>query len=314
MTASETARASGLWGRAWLATLPEELSAQRAVLTAMIEFCEQTPAVSSYVVGCSLGRGAADALSDIDSALGVDAPRGDEGAERLLTIEAAIVARLPEFGELVEVLRHRYGPRDRLIRRIFAQFADGAQLDVTIMAEAEIRRGQEAPDWVPLYSAVDIEEPSPQESPAADETAPQHGFGYDVSADELREWAFLGWNALIDLDKYLRRGSVWEAHNRLHEARDRIWALWGAATGALYPRFGLSQVLDRDPHDLPLGMEATVATLDAAELRRAARAAAELLTEVSARAAARVPEVELPEAMAAYVTDALARHGNGTLT
>jgi hypothetical protein len=50
--------------------------------------------------------------------------------------------------------------------------------------------------------------------------------------------------------------------------------------------------------------EATVATLDRAELRRAAQASAMVLTKVSA-AAAQQCQAELPEAMARYVTDAL---------
>jgi hypothetical protein len=51
--------------------------------------CESWPLAMSLLVGCSLGRGAADALSDIDAALGVDAPRGEAGAER-----AAYVTRM----------------------------------------------------------------------------------------------------------------------------------------------------------------------------------------------------------------------------
>jgi hypothetical protein len=85
--------------------------------------------VVSLLVGCSLGRGAADALSDIDAALGVDAPRGASGAERVATVEATVVTALPELGALVDVLRHRTGPADQWVRRIFAQFADGTQLD-----------------------------------------------------------------------------------------------------------------------------------------------------------------------------------------
>ncbi|MFZ0165057.1 MAG: hypothetical protein WAL12_15865, partial [Trebonia sp.] len=65
--------------RAWLAALPEELAAQRRVLTGLVDRCEAWPLATSLLVGCSLGRGAADELSDIDAALGVDAPRGEAG-------------------------------------------------------------------------------------------------------------------------------------------------------------------------------------------------------------------------------------------
>jgi hypothetical protein len=73
------------------------------------------------------------------------------------------------------------------------------------------------------------------------------------------------------------------------------------AHGALYPWHGLSQVLDHDPGNLPPGIESTVAGLDAAGLRRAARASAGILAAVSKAAVRRHP-ADLPVAMAAYVT------------
>jgi hypothetical protein len=299
-----TGNSGALTGRAWLAALPGELAAQRRVMAGLIEFCEVTPLVTSLSVGCSLGRGAADALSDIDAALGIAAECGSAGAGQVQAVEAMVVAALPGLGALVDVLRHRAGPADRLIRRVFAQFADGTQLDLAVIAEAEVRRGGAAPDFVPLYQAAgppDAGMPAGH-SQAGDELAP----AYAVTGEQVREWAFLGWCALIDADKYLRRGSLWEVHNRLHEARHHIWALWAAATGALYPWHGLSQVLDHDPRNLPPGIESTVAGLDPADLRRAGRASAALLTKVSATAAQQCP-ADLPSAMAGYVTHALAR-------
>ena len=280
------------------------LAAQRQVMAGLIEFCEVTPLVTSLSVGCSLGRGAADPLSDIDAALGIAAQCGNAGAGQVQAVEAMVVAALPGLGALVDVLRHRVGPDGRPIRRIFAQFADGTQLDLAVMAEAEVRRGDAAPDFVPLYRAAGPPDPGMPagNSQAGDEPAP----AYAVTGEQVREWAFLGWCALIDADKYLRRGSLWEAHSRLHGARHHIWALWAAATGALYPWHGLSQVLDHDPRSLPPGIETTVAGLDAADLRRATRASAALLTEVSASAAQQHP-ADLPSAMAGYVTHALAR-------
>jgi cysteine desulfurase / selenocysteine lyase len=298
---------AGPAGRAWLAALPRELAAQRRVMAGLIEFCEATPQVTSLSVGCSLGRGAADALSDIDAALGIAAERGTAGAGQVQATEAAAVAALPGLGALVEVLRHRIGPADRMIRRIFAQFADGTQLDLAVMAEAEVRRGGAAPDFVSLYQAAGLPDPGRLDagrpeagSPGGGQPAP----AYVVTGEQVREWAFLGWCALIDADKYLRRGSLWEAHSRLDEARRHIWALWATAAGALYPWHGLSQVLDHDPGDLPPGIESTVAGLDPADLRRAARASAAVLARVSAAAAQRCP-ADLPAAMASYVTRAL---------
>jgi hypothetical protein len=309
---AEPGHTEALAGRDWLAALPDELAAQRRVMTGLVDRCEAWPLATSLLVGCSLGRGAADALSDIDAALGVEAERGQAGAERVGTVEALVVAALPDLGPLVDVLRHRTGPADEWVRRIFAQFADGTQLDLAVVAEANIEERRNrggAPDFIPLYQAsarqgsgeADARMPADRSAPISEPLA-----AYEVNGDQIREWAFLGWCALIDADKYLRRGSLWEAHSRLHEARDRIWALWAAAQEAMYPWHGLSQVLDHDPGNLPPGIESTVAGLDGADLLRAARASTGILTAVSAAAARRYP-VDLPLAMAAYVTRALSR-------
>jgi hypothetical protein len=303
---------SALAGRAWLAALPDELAAQRHVMAGLVDRCEAWPLAMSLLVGCSLGRGAADALSDIDAALGIDAPPGEAGAGRIATAEAAVTAVLPELGTLVDVLRHQTGPAGGHVRRIFAQFADGTQLDLAVVAEAEIQarlRNGGAPDFIPLYRAPGprgFREPDSLTTGGGKASGSNPPDAYAVTGDQVREWAFHGWCALIDADKYLLRGSLWEAHSRLHEARHYIWALWAAAHGALYPWHGLSQVLDHDPGNLPPGIESTVAGLDAPGLRQAARASAKVLTTASEAAARRHPAA-LPAPMAAYVTGRLSR-------
>jgi hypothetical protein len=212
-------------GRGWLAALPAELAAQQRVMAGLVDRCEAWPFATSFLVGCSLGRGAADALSDIDAALGVDAEPGEVGAGRVDAAEATVVAALPELGPLVDVLRQ---PSGTGARRIFAQFADRTQLDLAVVPQATIdrrRRDGGAPDFIPLYET--------SARPVSD--AGGLPVAYAVSGDQVREWSFLGWCALIDADKYLRRGSLWEAHARLHQGRQHIWALWAAAQGALYP-------------------------------------------------------------------------------
>ena len=221
-----------------------------------------------------------------------------------------VVEALPDLGPLVDVLRHRTGTADQWAWRIFAQFADGVQLDLAVVAQADIeirRRGGGAPDFIPLYRDSALADSGAPDAPALVSGGKPGGAplaAYAVTGDQVREWAFLGWCALIDADKYLRRDSLWEAHNQLHQARHHIWALWAAAHGALYPWHGLSQVLDHDPDNLPPGIEATVAGLDTTDLYRAMRASTEVLATVSAAAARRCP-ADLPTAMAAYVTRVL---------
>src|ERR1700761_7401278 len=105
-------------GMGWVDSLPAELAGQRRVLAGLLEFSVAMPLVTSLNVGCSLGRGAGDALSDIDAALGVAGGRGAAGAAQVLQTEADVVAGLPRLGTVVDVLRHRVGPADKFARRI----------------------------------------------------------------------------------------------------------------------------------------------------------------------------------------------------
>jgi predicted nucleotidyltransferase len=273
-------------GHAWISALGPGLERHRHALLGLLGFCEASPTVTSLSVGCSLGRGAADELSDVDAAVGVDAEPGSAGASRVREVEQALVDHLGGDG-LVDVLREETSSSDFLIRKVFGQRADGLQLDLAVVAEAEVRRGAAAPDFVAVYRAEEVGEPPPRPS------------AYDVPGDQVRTWAFLGWRALLDADKYLRRGSAWEAHQRLEEVRHRIWQLWATATGASYPWHGLSQVLDHDPARLPAGIDSTVAGLDLTHLRAAVLAAADVLEDASAAAVDRVPAA-LPTALAAH--------------
>jgi predicted nucleotidyltransferase len=282
-------------GRDWISGLPSHLDRHQRALTTLLDFCEDTAAVTSLSVGCSLGRGAADELSDVDAAVGVGAPRGAAGADRVRDVEQALVDRLSD-DHLVDALRDESLTGDFLIRRLFVQLADGVQLDLAVVAEAEVRRGDAAPDFVPLYREQDADDPG--------DAVPMPS-AYDVSADQVRAWAFQGWRALLDADKHLRRGSCWEAHQRLEEARGQIWRLWATAQGTSYPWHGLSQALDHDPTSVPAGIEATVAGLAADDLRSAVLAGAAVLEEVSAAAARRFPTV-LPTGLATYSRGVLA--------
>ncbi len=116
----------------------------------------------------------------------------------------------------------------------------------------------------------------------------------------VHEWTFLGWVALADLAKYSRRGSPWEALERLHQARTYVWRLWAVVQDVDYPAFGLTGVLDDPDAGLPAGLDETVSALDVADIRRAAFAAAALLDITSSAAASRVG-AEALTALAAYM-------------
>jgi hypothetical protein len=269
-------------GREWVAGLPAELDGQRAILTGLLDYCAADPRVSWLVIGCSLGRAAADRLSDLDLGAGVAA--ADFDAAR-----AGLRRAVDGVGDLVESFEHELpgvtGPHSR----IFAQYADRCQVDLVVMADT-VDAGR-IPDVVVLHD------------PAARVTV--SGTSAPATPGQVREWAFLSWCALADLGKYLRRGSAWEAQSRLEEARAQLWKVQAAAGRVAQPQYGLTSILDFAPGRIPAGMAATVAGLEPAGLLAAARQVARLLTAVGDRLAPDLAAA-LPASMARYITADLA--------
>jgi predicted nucleotidyltransferase len=276
-------------GLDWIERLPAELDGQRAILERLLRFCERDDHVAWLVIGCSLARGAADRLSDLDLAMGVS----DEVFE---DVTASVHQAVNELGDLVESYQHRLPGLTTAHRRIFAQFADGCQVDLVVFPASV--PGGSVPDVVVLYDPGDL-----LVTPA------ERG---QATPEQVREWAFRGWCALADLAKYLRRRSPWEALDRLHEARRQLWQLWAVARGVPQPQYGLTSLLDFSAGPLPAGMDDTVADLDPARLLGAARRLAALLGEIGEHLRDDQRAV-LPAAMARYVTaelEAIAAAGN----
>jgi len=95
-------------------------------------------------------------------------------------------------------------------------------------------------------------------------------------------WLGWAWIALSDIDKYLRRGSLWEALTALEKARSLLLRHHAAEIGVRDPQYGVASILDYGG-ELPDGLESTVARLDAVEVRRAACACAALLSAYGRR-------------------------------
>jgi hypothetical protein len=269
-------------GRDWIDAMPQELSGQQALLRRLLAACEATDSIRWLVVACSVGRGAADRYSDLDLGMGIK----DDVFETALGDVRKVIDGL---GPLVDSYHHQMPGRALRHERIFAQYANRCQIDLVVIPASQsvgpVR------DEVMLYNqgeheVVAFEQPT-------------------LTPEQLREWAFAGWCALADFGKYLRRGSVWEALQRLHEARDWAWRLWAAVLDVPNPHFGLTSILDFAPGMLPAGMEPTVSDLEPASLLAAARNVAGQLNQ----AAERLPAGQralLPAAMARYVSADLA--------
>jgi hypothetical protein len=269
----------------FLETLPAELAPHADLLRRLADAVEQWPPARWLILGCSVARGAGDGLSDLDMGLGIADAELPEALDRLGGLASGL-------GEVLELLDHMIGEH----RHLFVQYANGLQLDLLAMP-ASARKGYVAGEVV-LYDA---------DAALGDEVVPR---AFQYTGTTVREWSFLGWWALGDLAKYLQRGSVWEAAQRLDEARTQAFRLWGIAHGVRDATFGLTALLDSPDVGLPLGAEATVAALDSHDLLRAAHATAGLLATAEQRAAEQIPAAPaLPAALAAHVRARLAEAG-----
>jgi hypothetical protein len=222
---------------------------QGALLRALVEAVEPDPRFRALELQCSLARGAGDELSDLD--LGLWLADADAAA--------AVPGILRGLASLVDLLETSLDGE----AYFFGEYDNGVQID--LWAPRANRAKGRAPGAVVLFDKDGLLA-EPYEPPA-----------YRASADDVRSWSFHAWVGLSNLDKYLRRGSPWEAHSALEEARSHLHRLHAAKLGIPYPAFGLTALLDEPEPSLPLRIEKTVATLDADDLRRAGRALAELL-------------------------------------
>lgn len=267
----------------WLASLT--LEAHATLLRRLVAEAEGRQNFRFIELCCSVARGSGDELSDLDIGLGI----ADDAWPDALSM---VTPLLTDIGELVDLLEHRIAAwGDLPHRRFFAQYRDGVQVDLVAMPVSE-RSG------MPLGS-IALYDPDRRLETTMTSSLER------ASAETVREWAFLGWIALANLDKYLRRGSSWEALEQLHEARTHLWRLWAVTCAAPYPAFGLTSALDQSPPSTPVGLEHTVATLDVHDLRRAAGALASLLEQISASAADAVG-AQLPDTMGTYIRARLA--------
>ncbi len=191
----------------WLESLPTALGGQRQLVQGLIDWCERDPDARWLVVGCSVALGNADALSDLDVAMGVTEGQVEVVVRRF--VEAA-----SHLGHLVECFDHRLGEVVFPHRRVFVQFADRTQVDLFI-AEAS---NNNVPGTVTLYDPDNTV--TKRDSPPPDLAA------------AAWTWACLAWEALANLGKYLRRGSIWEARDRPEAARGHLWQLWAFAETA----------------------------------------------------------------------------------
>lgn len=266
-------------GREWIEALPAELDGQKAIMTGLLDWCESDERAKYLVVACSVGRGAADRLSDLDMGMGLEAADFDAA----LADAHQVIDRVG--GELIESYSHKIPGLAMPHERIFAQYASRCQVDMVVIPASEKYPGVK--DEVKLYDPEGIR---------AAEWQPT-----DITPKQVREWAFNGWNCLADVGKYLRRGSAWEALERLHQARAEYWRLLATACDVPNPQYGVTSLLDFAPEQVPASLAATASDAYLTHLLRAAKKLAGELAGVGTQLAPEFRAV-LPTAMAAFIT------------
>ncbi|HWF81343.1 MAG TPA: hypothetical protein VN695_12235 [Streptosporangiaceae bacterium] len=269
-------------GRDWIRRLPAELDGQRAIMLGLLDWSQRNEWVRCLVVACSVGRGNADRLSDLDMGMMV-APVDFEAA--VTDVHQAVDG----LAELVESYQHKIDGLAMTHRRIFAQYANRCQVDLVVMPTAEANGMVK--DEVVFY------DPDGLRTAKWEQQA--------VTAQQVRERAFNAWACLADVGKYLRRGSAWEALERLHQARADYWRLLAIARDVPNPQYGITSLLDFAPDQVPADAADTVADLDLGRLTAAAMRLAARLTEACALLKPHL-QAALPTAMAAYITADLA--------
>ena len=273
----------------WLHSLPAELALQRRVIERLLEHVRADDRLRLFVVGCSIGRGAADTRSDVDALIGVRESAFDD----VTRSSAEIVRAGGEVLDLFQQLIPPAPPDGRPSQHTYAHYADGVELDLALAIARESQPPR--PDWIVLHDP--------------DETVRGEPASKNASADDVRAWGF---NCLVRLSactKYLARGSLWEAQLMLERARADYWCVWATSEGVPDPLYGLTAVLDDPRKPMPAGIERTVALLDRPALARAALALVDLLLVAWPRAeaalGASVPRSPTP--LAAHVRDELRR-------
>jgi hypothetical protein len=211
----------------------------------------------------SIGRGHGDANSDLDVVIAThDAlwpamtQEIPELSKKLGTIEDLVAFPLPHSGEAQPV-------------RFFVLYEGGLQLDLTALP-ARLLPGR-MPDAVVLYD------------PDGRLTFEAKPPGKLAIAPEAQLWDFLAWEALMQADKQIGRGSLWSALEWLQTARGHFFRLWAAAHDIPFPGEGLVSILRAAPKKgpgLPVSLGETVPHLTQQDLRKASRACARVLVAI----------------------------------
>ena len=184
-----------------LAGLNARLPRHAAVLDSLRKIVEVNDQLRWLELGCSLGAGGGDEASDLDVGIGY---AGSMTPEHLASFGESVAA---EVGPAIAMLAHRMDGWPIETCRLAVEYTIGVQLDLVFLP-SEWRKGR--PDRT--IAVVDKDGRLETDWIPPSRRPPEPGLA--------REWMFLGWWAISNSAKYLKRGSLFEAVEALAEARN----------------------------------------------------------------------------------------------
>jgi hypothetical protein len=245
-----------------------------ALVEALNDWALRTDWVDWVEVGGSLGRGAGDALSDVDAGIGVREPGQDHtgqdhtgrdhaGQNHTGQVSEARIAEArsaaESFAPIAATLTQPLGDATHLV----CVYEDGRQLSLVVF-DAEVRTG------LPPQAIATVDKSGRLSTPL-DQTR------WDADHATVREWTFLAWIAIGDAARHRLRDRPWRALKALTEARDQLWRLRAHELGLVFPMFGAVTVENADATPPP-GIEDThPRDLSTEEFHRSLTAMAALL-------------------------------------
>ena len=244
------------------------------------------------VVGCSIGRGVGDELSDIDALIGVRA----DAWSAVLVESHGWIERAGTVLDMHQMLMPEGAPEDRRSQYSYVQFANGVEMDLNVSRVRDDWRRRA--DWIVLYDP--------------DHAVPAEIVRSTQNDEDIRRWGYAAFTRLGAVAKYVTRGALWEAHSCLELARGDVWRIWAVAEGVADAQHGVAAVFDDPRRPVPPMMQQTVAALDREPLIAAALACLGIATDAWPRAMAAVAsDARALPPLAAHVERRLRRVATG---
>jgi hypothetical protein len=238
--------------RSWIERLPDDLRKQANVLARLFDLVHGDLRIRAFSLRGSVARGKGDALSDLDTRVWIRDDEFDDAIGALPVIARAV-------GETLDILFETPGSPF-----LFIEYADGVQVELLAVRASAISDGLQP--QIVLFDRDGLLRDASTE-------APPYGLPF---------WT--GWAAmrLYNLDKYLRRNEIWRAYIQLQTVRDLLLFHQAALAGVPDPELGLTSLRDYGGA-LPPRLGETIASLDPADIRRAAVVCAEILGDFEPR-------------------------------